>query len=148
MANPMGIKRMDHVSWAVWKIDDVLPLLTQLMGMEVVARFRDEEQGYAGVALRVPGTNTEFEVLEPVGEDSFLVRFLRERGPGLHHVTFIVEDADRAAEAIRAFGIEPWGGVRRRHDWGETFIHPRDSGGVLFQFYTEMGHDHGEGAAK
>jgi methylmalonyl-CoA/ethylmalonyl-CoA epimerase len=112
--------------------------------MEVVARFRDEEQGYAGVALRVPGGNAEFEVLEPVGEDSFLVRFLKERGPGLHHVTFIVEDIERAAAAIRAFGIEPWGGVRRRHGWDETFIHPLDSGGVLFQFYTE----HHEGPAK
>lgn len=70
-------------------------------------------------------------------------------GPGLHHVTFEVEDADKAAEAIRDYGIEPMGGVRRSHGWAETFIHPKDSGGVLFQFYVELdehnhdpGHDH------
>ncbi len=148
MAEGMGIKRLDHVCWAVWKVEDVLPLLTKLMGMQVVARYQDQEQGYAGVVLSVPGGNADFEVLEPLGEDSFLVRFLRERGPGLHHVTFIVEDTERAAEAIRAFGIEPWGGVRRRDGWAETFIHPRDSGGVLFQFYTEAGHQLEEGPPK
>jgi methylmalonyl-CoA/ethylmalonyl-CoA epimerase len=148
MANPMGIKRLDHVCWAVWRLEDALPLLTQLLGMQVVARFRNEEQGYVGVALQVPGGNAEFEVLAPLRDDSFLARFLRERGPGLHHVTFVVEDAERAAQAMRAFGIEPWGGVRRRYRWAETFIHPRDSGGVLFQFYTEGDHQHGEGAAK
>ncbi len=41
------------------------------------------------------------------------------------------------AAVIRNYGIEPWGGVRRSHGWAETYIHPRDSGGVLFQFYVE-----------
>ena len=29
------------------------------------------------------------------------------------------------------------GGVQRSHGWAETYIHPKDSGGVLFQFYVE-----------
>ncbi len=130
-----GIKYMDHVCWAAWRLEDVLPLLTQLLGMKVVEEFNDEERGYSGVTLLAPGGNVRLEVLVPTAEDSFLARFLRQRGPGLHHITFHVHDIERTAEAIRAFGIEPWGGIHRRPDGvAETFIHPRDSGGVLIQF--------------
>ncbi len=144
MNEKMGVRRLDHVCWAVRRIDDVLPLLTDLMGMRVEGRFENPEMGFRGVGLRVPGGTGHFEVLEPLNEDSFLIRFLNERGPGLHHVTFEVEDIERAANAIRGFGIEPFLGVQRSHGWAETYIHPRDSGGVLFQFYVEEEeHQHG-----
>jgi methylmalonyl-CoA/ethylmalonyl-CoA epimerase len=148
MNDKIGIKRLDHVCWAVRRLDDVLPLLTDLMAMKVRGRFTNEEAGYRGVGLEVPGGTAHFEVLEPYGENSFLQRFLEERGPGLHHVTFEVEDIDAAAAAIERSGIEPFGGVRRAHGWNETYIHPKDSGGVLFQFYTEdeeHKRDHEEG---
>jgi methylmalonyl-CoA/ethylmalonyl-CoA epimerase len=62
------------------------------------------------------------------------VRFLRERGPGLHHVTFQVESVERATEALRQFGYTPFGG-RDMGRYKEVFVHPRDAGGVLFQLY-------------
>ena len=133
----MGIKRLDHVCWAVHRLDDVLPRLTKLMGMTIEGRFDIPDVGCLGVGLRVPGGTAPFESLDPYCDGSYLHRFLEEKGPGLHHVTFEVEDVDRAAEAITEFGIKPWGGVNRSHGWVETFIHPKDSGGVLFQFYHE-----------
>ncbi|HEU4759604.1 MAG TPA: VOC family protein [Dehalococcoidia bacterium] len=144
MKETIGITRLDHVCWAVRSLDDALPLLTQLMGMTVEGRFENPQAGYRGVGLRVPGGTGHFELLEPLREDSFLHRFLAERGPGLHHVTFEVEDIERAARAIRDHGIEPFGGVQRSHGWAETYIHPKDSGGVLFQFYLEEDHHHHE----
>ncbi len=142
MKEKIGLKRLDHVCWAAYRIDDVLPLLTELMGMTVEGRFENREVGFRGVGLRVPGGTGHFEVLEPYDESSYLHRFLQERGPGLHHVTFEVEDIDRAARAIEDYGIEPMGGVQRSHGWAETYIHPKDSGGVLFQFYVEEEHHH------
>ena len=145
----LGIKRVDHVSMAVWKIDDHLPLLTELFGMRLVERYQNTAQGYNGVTLDI-STSTgrapiQWEILEPNADDSFLVRFLQERGPGLHHVTLEVEDVDQAAEALRKRGIEPHGGVRENGWWKELFIHPRDTGGVLIQLYQHVGehtHEH------
>ncbi len=147
----MGIKRLDHVAWVVNKLEDALPLLTELMGMTVEGRFEEPEVGFRGVGLRVPGGTGHFELLEPYDETSYLHKFIAEKGPGLHHVTFEVEDVRTSAKAMETFGIEPWGGVNETHGWAETFIHPNDSGGVLFQFYHEdaehralheKGHDH------
>jgi methylmalonyl-CoA epimerase len=142
MKEKMGIRRLDHVCWAVHRLEDALPLLTELIGMRVAGRFESSEQGYRGVGLEVPGGSAQFELLEPLGEEAFVARFLRERGPGLRHVTFEVEDIDRAAQAIGEYGIEPFQGVQRYHGGAETYIHPKDSGGVLFQFYCDEDHEH------
>ena len=131
----LGITKLDHVAVAVWKVDEHLPFLTRLFGMKVVGRFHSEDERYAGVTLDVPGSNTQWEVMEPTAHDSFLTRFLKERGPGLHHVTFQIEDVEKAAEILRASGIEPFGEVRVGSTWKELFIHPRDAGGVLIQLY-------------
>ncbi len=131
----LAITKLDHVAMAVRKIDEHLPFLTELFGMKVVARFRSEDEHYAGVTLDVPGGNTQWELVEPTSDDSFLARFLTERGPGLHHVTFQVENVEKAAEILRARGIEPFGGVKVGPTWRELFIHPQDSGGALIQLY-------------
>ena len=139
---PLGHKRIDHVSMAVWKIDDHIPFFTDLFGWKEAGRFRSEEAGFAGVVLDVPGADgqrqMQWELLEPIGDDSFIAKFLRERGPGLHHVTIQVEDADGAATALRDYGIEPFGGPRVSYDWKEMFVHPKASGGVLLQLYEQL----------
>ena len=131
----LAIMKLDHVAVAVWKVDEQLPFLTELFGMKVVGRFDSEEERYAGVTLDVPGGNVQWEVVEPISDDSFLTRFLKQRGPGLHHVTFQVEDVEKAAEILHRRGIEPFGGVRTGSTWKELFIHPRDSGGLLIQLF-------------
>ena len=144
---PVGLRRVDHVSMAVWKIDDQLPFFTEIFGWKEAGgpgkgRFRNEEAGFAGVVLDVPGADgqrqMQWEILEPIGEDSFIAKFLRERGPGLHHVTLEVEDADAAASDLRGHGVEPFGGPRVSWDWKEMFVHPKASGGVLFQLYEQL----------
>ena len=130
----LGIKRMDHVCMVVWKLEERLPMLTEFFGMKVVSRFENPQAGYNGIALDIPGGGAQWELLEPLGDDSFLIRFLQERGPGLHHVTFEVENVEKATAALREHGYKPFGG-RSLDGYKEVFIHPRTSGGVLFQLY-------------
>ena len=130
----LGIKRMDHVCMVVWKLDERLPMPTELFGMRVVGRFQNPHAGYNGVALDIPGGGAQWELLEPSSDDSFIARYLRERGPGLHHVTFEVESVDKATAALKEYGYDPFGG-RSYDGYKEVYIHPRDGGGVLFQLY-------------
>jgi methylmalonyl-CoA/ethylmalonyl-CoA epimerase len=130
----LGIKRMDHVCMVVWKLTDRVPMLTELFGLKEAGRFENPQAGYNGIVFDIPGGGAQWELLEPAGEDSFLVRFLNERGPGLHHVTFEVESVEKAMAALKQQGYEPFGG-RSYDSYKEVYVHPRDSGGVLFQLY-------------
>ena len=122
----LGIKRIDHVSVVHSDLEGRVRFYQDLVGMEVAERFESPAAGFKGVAMSIPGSPTQWEI-----------RFLAERGPGMHHATFEVEDIEKAAAALRSNGIEPFGeGIA--NDWKQLFIHPRDSGGVLIQLYEQI----------
>ena len=133
----LPIKRIDHVAIAAESIDERVRFLSELFGMKPGARYDNPQDGYNGVELSIPGSDTKWEVIEPAGENSFVTRFLGQRGPGLHHVTFEVTDIEAAAKVLRERGIEPFR-MRVEGAWNkELFIHPRDTGGVLIQLYQQ-----------
>ena len=103
----LGIKRMDHVCMAVWKLDERLPMLTKLFGMKEAGRFDNPQAGYNGVTLDIPGSDTQWELLEPCDDDSFLARFLNERGPGLHHVQCGEREYGKAHAGYRGHNASP-----------------------------------------
>ena len=135
----IGIKRIDHVSFATWSVDEQVRWFEQVMGLSVAGRWRNADEGYAGAVLDLPGNQLQFELIEPLGEGSFVEKFLRERGPGVHHITVEVHDAQAAAVALRAEGIEPFRGLHRDNGWLQTYIHPRDGGGALWQVIEQVG---------
>jgi methylmalonyl-CoA epimerase len=134
---PEKPKRIDHVAMAVQDLDAQVKLFEERYGLKVSGRWHSDEEEFKGASLRFPGGGMEFELIAPTTETGFVARFLKERGPGLHHITFEVEDTHKWAEHLKAHAIEPFNGVRENGGWRETFVHPRDSGGVLYQFYEE-----------
>ncbi|MPZ22659.1 MAG: hypothetical protein GEU28_03770 [Dehalococcoidia bacterium] len=130
-------KRIDHVSMAVRDLDAQIGIFKERYGMEVARRWHSHDGEFKGATMKFPEGGLEFELMSPINEDGFVARFLRDRGPGLHHLTFEVENAYEWADHLRANGIEPLYGVREAHGWRETFVHPRDGGGALLQFYQE-----------
>ncbi len=130
----LPIKRIDHVSMATPNVAERARFFEDLFGMKVLERYEPGD-GYTGVAMSIPGSDTTFELLEPSGEHSFVAKFLAQQGSMYHHVTFEVTDIREAARILRDYGIEPYG-YREDADWAhELFIHPRDTGGVLIQLF-------------
>lgn len=134
----VGLKRVDHVSMAVPDLDAQLAWQERVFGMTPDGdEWTDEQLGYRGRVLRIPGSLLQFEIIQPTRPDSFLRRFMETRRAGMHHICCEVESVEAAAAGLRANGIEPFGGIIES-DWHRhTFIHPRDSGGILFQLFEE-----------
>jgi len=125
------VERFDHVSIAVWDIRAALPMV-ELMG----GTFRQggDVAGFRWAQWTLPGP-AKLELIQPLDPDdagNFLVRFLRDRGPGLHHMTFRVLNLLEAVDQARAMGFTVTG-VSPHGDWKEAFIHPRSSHGTLIQ---------------
>jgi methylmalonyl-CoA/ethylmalonyl-CoA epimerase len=133
----IGIKRVDHVSFATWSVDDQVKWFETMMGLKLAGRWRNEAEGYAGAVLDLPGNQIQFELIEPLGRDSFVEKFLKTRGPGFHHITVEVDAMAGAANALREAGIAPFRGVHQSGDWLQTYIHPKDGGGVLWQLFEQ-----------
>lgn len=73
------------------------------------------------------------EILAPLDHDSGIGRYLASRGPGIHHIAYLVDDLAATLSALAARGVELIDEAPRTgfHDWLVAFIHPRSCGGVL-----------------
>ena len=132
----IGWKRFDHFCVAVPDAEEATAFYQKLFGIEIERRFSSEAEGFRGTLLQMPDRQGQIEVMQGLGDDSFLERFLARNGAGLHHITIEVEDVDTAVRYLREeMGIEPHRGVFNDHQWKQTFIHPRDAGGVLYQLF-------------
>ena len=123
------VKRFDHVSWAVGDIRDALPLV-QLLGGRFYQGADHARNSFRWVQFRLP--LGMLEIMCPLGKDSFLHKFLRERGEGLHHLTFEVADLSDAVRIAEEKGFRVTGLNFSEH-WSEAFLHPRTTNGVLIQ---------------
>jgi methylmalonyl-CoA/ethylmalonyl-CoA epimerase len=132
-----GVRRMDHVSMAVPDLDRQVEIQQRVFGMALRGRWTDDRSGYHGAIMDIPNSKLQFEIIAPARADSFVQRFLDERRPGMHHICCEVASVDETAAALESAGIQPFGGVIRSQWKPHTFIHPRDSGGVLFQLFEE-----------
>jgi methylmalonyl-CoA/ethylmalonyl-CoA epimerase len=122
---------IDHVGLAVADLDAALALHAGVYGMPVAHRETVVSQGVEAVLLDVGESHVE--LLAPLGADTPVGRFLAQRGPGLHHVAYAVDDIDGALARLAAAGMRLIDAVPRTGIRGTrvAFLHPASTGGVL-----------------
>jgi len=125
--------KVDHIGIAVADLDSALKAYAAI-GLRPEATEAVKSEGVTVAFLRVG--DTHLELLEPLGPETVIARFLEKRGAGLHHVALAVDDVVVAMEEARRNGLavideHPRMGARGRK---VAFIHPKSTGGVLLEF--------------
>jgi methylmalonyl-CoA epimerase len=123
--------RIDHIGVATDDLDAAVALYEGTLGMPVAHREIVESQGVEAVLLSIGDGHVE--LLRPLGPDTPIGKYLDNRGPGLHHVAYAVDDIDGVLSKLKEAGIEmidsqPRIGIRQSR---VAFVHPRSTGGVL-----------------
>jgi len=80
--------------------------------------------------------------------DAFLHRFLAQRGPGIHHVTFTVPSLSEACDRARAHGYLIVGYDDSDPEWKEAFLRPKEALGIVVQFAEPGPRPSGENAPR
>jgi methylmalonyl-CoA/ethylmalonyl-CoA epimerase len=130
-----GECRIHHVAIVVEDIDGALGFWTKALGLPL-GRVEDIPDQESTVAF-LPTDGGEVELVRPTSEDSGISRFLKKRGPGIHHLCFEVDDLDARVLNLREAGIrlidpEPTTGSDGRR---MIFVHPESTQGVLVELY-------------
>lgn len=124
----------DHIGIAVASLDEAVPLWEYLTGAPGSER---ETVGSQGVEVVFLGSGAaRIELLAPTRDDSPIARFIERRGPGIHHIAYRVPDIRAALDRAEQQGLqlidrEPRPGA---HGHLVAFVHPRATGGVLFEY--------------
>lgn len=124
---------LDHVGIAIRDLAAALAFYRDALGLEVEGVEEVRTQGVRAHVL--PAGGPRLELLEATAEASPIARFLERRGPGLHHVTFRVDDLHAALEELKARGVRLVDEQPRPGAEGAlvAFIHPSSTHGVLVE---------------
>lgn len=133
-----GLLAVDHVGLAVVDLDAAITFHTEVLGLVLVHREENSEQGVVEAMLTVgdPGGNgAQVQLLAPSGDNSPLRRFLDRSGPGLQQLAYRVADVEAASAVLRRRGLRLLYDSARVGTRGSliNFIHPKDTGGVLIE---------------
>ena len=127
----MRARGIHHLGVAVDDLDAALSTYERLFGARVEHRATVEAQGVRAASLRIG--DGRVELLEPLGDDTPVGRFLAKRGPGMHHVAFEVTDLPAALADLAGAGADLIDEAPREGLFGleVAFVHPDSVHGVL-----------------
>jgi methylmalonyl-CoA/ethylmalonyl-CoA epimerase len=132
------LTRIDHVGIACHDLEEKIAFYESTFGLVVVSREVNERQGVREAMLHVsdaPNGSSYVQLLEPTRLDSPVGKFLANRGEGVHHVGYGVDDVEAALESIGATGVRLLDKRPQHGSMGASiaFLHPKDVGGVLIE---------------
>jgi methylmalonyl-CoA/ethylmalonyl-CoA epimerase len=126
------IKRVHHIGIAVNNLKESAALFEQMLGIK--AHIQDVASQQVTEAVFKIGDGVEINLLEPMGPDSTVAKFLEKRGEGLHHIALEVDDVNTGLKVMEKQGIQLIDKEGREGAAGQIgFLHPKSLHGVLVE---------------
>ncbi len=125
--------KVDHIGIATHRLDEALALWRDVLGLEIDSLEEVAEQGVRVAMLSIGGSH--IELLEPLSAETPVGKFLRKRGPGVHHVAIRVTDIRASLAQLKEQGIRLIDETPRVGAGGclIAFVHPSSANGVLLE---------------
>ena len=128
----MNMKQITEVGVAVKDLEKATRLFVDLLGAQAGEIITVERYQMRYRMCRVG--NVDFELMEPLGDEGVIARFIKARGEGLHHVGFAVENLIDQLDALKEQGVplideEP----KELLGGAYAFVHPSAFSGVMFE---------------
>ena len=129
-----NMRKINHIAVAVPELEEALKSWRDVLGIEL-QRIEEVHSRKSKVAF-LPVGDTEIELVQPTSDDSGVAKFIAERGGGMHHLCFEVDDCTATMQELREKGVrllseQPIELPGRKM----AFIHPKSTGGVLIELY-------------
>ncbi len=132
---------VSHIGIAVGDLKEATRFYTETLGLAI---YGFEDLPHYGVEMAfMPIGDIELELVVPTSPYSPVAKFLRERGPGFHHIAYHVEDVAKEFSRLQSLGVRMVDDGPRPgpHNTLCAFVHPKAAGGVLIELVQELGGD-------
>ena len=125
------IKQISHLGIAVKDLEEAREFYRSVLGLESSDPIIGGD-GTIKVSMVEIG-NTLIELLQPIGNEGVIAKFLEKRGEGFHHICYEVDDIHAEISSLKAAGMEILGEPRPGAEGMSVFLHPRGTHGVLIE---------------
>jgi methylmalonyl-CoA epimerase len=133
------VKEFDHVGVVVRDSKETADLFSSLFGFEITEFQEFPEQGFKSTLIS--REKVTIELIEPMGPEGIIQRFIEKRGYGLHHISLRVDDIEQEIETLESKGAKA---LNRKPakitDTSEiAFLLPSSTAGILIELMHRSG---------
>jgi methylmalonyl-CoA/ethylmalonyl-CoA epimerase len=127
----MKIKRVEHIAIAVDSLQQSMALMRDTFGLELEY---EEQIGQTRLAM-LPVGQSYIELLEGQGPESGVSQWIAQKGTGLFHICFEVEDIESAIAELKAKRVKLQSDTWRTGHGGSKiiFLDPSATGNVVIE---------------
>ena len=131
------IKKIEHIGIAVTDLEKSEQLFEKLLGKKPYKKEKVKTEGVITSFFKVG--ETKIELLQASSPDSPIAKFIKDRGEGVHHIAFEVDDIDSEIQRLLTAGFEV---INKESKDGAdnkkiSFLHPKSTNGVLIELCQE-----------
>lgn len=131
------IKKINHIAIAVKDVEESLKFWRDAMGLQV-DHIEDVPSQKSEVVF-IPVGDSEVELVRPTSSDSGVAKFVEEKGGGMHHLCFEVDDIDEMLVQLKEKGVRLINEVALELPGRKmAFVHPKSTNGVLVELYEVL----------
>ncbi|MEM3731003.1 MAG: methylmalonyl-CoA epimerase [Candidatus Bathyarchaeia archaeon] len=125
---------IDHIGIAVKNLDEAISIYRDILGFKLEGVHTINENKVK-VAFFSTGNKAKIELLEPLGSDSPIAKFLESRGEGIHHIAVRVGNIEAALTKLKSNNVTLIDEKPRIGAEGSkiAFVHPKSTRGVLLE---------------
>jgi methylmalonyl-CoA epimerase len=128
------IKGIDHIGIAVKDLEKSILFYQEIMGLELKG-IEEVKKDDVRIAF-MDAKNVKIELISPISQSSGVAKFLNNRGEGIHHISYEVDNIKESLNHLKGKDIglvdkEPRLGA---HNKLVAFLHPKSTFGVLVEF--------------
>lgn len=129
----MKIIGIDHIGVAINNIKKGLEFYEAYLNLKTSEPIDVPDQKVRVAFMQIG--DTKLELIEPLGEDSPVYKFIQKKGEGIHHICFLVDNVDEALSELKGKGVKLIDQKSRIGATGKkiAFLHPESSSGVLIE---------------
>lgn len=130
-------KTLDHIGIAVRHLDESIQFYTEVLGGKLFDRYRSEAKGVESEIAVIDLDNSRIELLMPTNNStSPIARFMKQKGKGVHHIAYVVDNLDEALEELQSQNIRVMEETLRVNKHGRRLIYlnPADTEGTIIEY--------------
>jgi len=128
---------IDHIGIAVKNLDESINFYEKVLGLKCYKIEEVKDQKVRTAIFKIG--ESKIELLETTEPDGPIGRFIKDKGEGIHHIAFAVNDVQEALNEVKSKGISLVDNVPRKgvEDLNIAFLHPKATFGVLMELCSE-----------
>jgi methylmalonyl-CoA/ethylmalonyl-CoA epimerase len=131
------IKKINHIAIAVKDVEESLKFWRDAMGLQV--DHIENVPSQKSEVVFIPVGDSEVELVKPTSPDTGVAKFLEERGGGMHHLCFEVDNIDEMLNQLKEKGGRLINEIALELPGRKmAFVHPKSTNGVLVELYEVL----------